>query len=463
MVGRTLSSWILKSCVEPVLRVGIILPEDRIDTIDLIIPDHPYCIAKEQAQGQSIRSCTAKISIERGQVVCRTGTTTIGPINKIALAPKESYPLRRAEGVRLQGVIAGRGFHWEKRIQPTFSGVIEFSVDSQHLLAVNELPLEHYLSGVIAGEMSGQCPAEFLKSQCIVARSWILAHTEDKHPDMPFDCCNDDCCQRYHGTTDLTEEVQVAVHATCGQVLIDHLGKLVDANYSKSCGGITESPENVWNVSKPGQHVKVDAPHNTDAHRFYPLTEDNLDEYLTGDWLEQTDIYCSPYTVPPEQLSEYLGKVDETGDYFRWRVQYKREVLEGILNSKYFNRQESGKTTPLHTLLDISITSRGESGRATRMKITYLDNEGKEHHASIKSEYAIRNALHEKFLYSSAFQIRIERAETYVPSLITLTGAGWGHGAGLCQIGALGMALKGYDYESIIKHYFQNVTIHKCY
>ena len=211
---------------------------------------------------------------------------------------------------------------------------------------VNALPLEHYLSGVISGEMSGDCPAAFLESQCLVARSWVLAHTEAKHTELPIDCCNDDCCQRYHGTMDLTEAVLRAVESTRGRVLIDGDHRVVDANYAKCCGGVIESPENVWSVRKPGQRAAFDGPAESEAARFMPVTEDNLDDYLTGGWLAGTDVFCSPNVVDYHELSRYLGKVDVGGAYFRWRVRYDREDLERILHAKLFSRPEMNLSAP---------------------------------------------------------------------------------------------------------------------
>ena len=331
-------------------------------------------------------------------------------------------------------MITGRGFHWQKRFHPTIPGTLEFRAYCGRLLVVNELPLEQYLAGVIAGEMSGECPVEFLKSQCIVARAWVLAHTENKHSEIPVDRCNDDCCQRYHGTTDVTPTVLRAVRETHGQVLLDGERRIIDANYSKSCGGIIESPEYVWNVSKPGQRPALDAPAESAAHRFFPITRDNLDEYLTGEWLKTTDVFCSPTVVPEKDLPRYLGKVDEGGGHFRWRVSYDRGDLEENLRRKFFTRQDPSRVASLGTLTDVRVLQRGHSGRATLVEIAYLDPMGSPHTVQIQTEYNIRNALHEQFLFSSAFTTEMPRDSSGIPTRITFVGAGWGHGAGLCQI-----------------------------
>jgi stage II sporulation protein D len=315
----------------------------------------------------------------------------------------------------------------------------------------------------VAGEMSGESPVEFLKSQCVVARSWVLAHTEKKHTELPVDRCNDDCCQRYHGTTDLTDTVLGAVRDTRGLVLLDAEGRLIDANYSKSCGGISESPENVWSVSKSGQRAAVDAPAGSEAFRFFPVGQEHLDEYLTGAWLENTDVFCSPNVVPEKELPRYLSKVDEGGGHFRWRVSYRRAELEDILRHKFFHHQDPTAVAPLETLLDLRVLRRGLSGRASELEIVYLDPMGARRQVTVSSEYSIRDALHEQFLYSSAFNVQREDGSDGLAERFIFRGAGWGHGAGLCQIGALGMALRGYDCSAILTHYFEGISLQACY
>jgi len=463
MIHCSLSSWTLDSRMEPTLRVGVVLPEDEMDTVHLRIPERDYLISTNNGPDRALRSLAAKVAVEGQEVVFLSEAGVVGPAKALMLSPEEEDPLERGAGIHLRGVVTGRGFHWEKRFHPTICGTLEFSVCRGRLLVVSELPVEDYLPGVIAGEMSGDCPLEFLKSQCLVARSWVLAHTEDKHPELPIDRCNDDCCQRYHGTIDLTGAVLEAVRSTRGQVLVDRRSRVIDANYSKSCGGIIETPQNVWSVPKSGQRAAVDAPAGSEAHRFLPLTEDNLDEYLTGSWLKGTDIFCSPDVVPERDLPKYLSKVDEGGGHFRWRVSYNREDLETILRSKFFAHRDPSRVASLGRLIDLRVARRGESGRAIQLEIEYLDPMGVTHCVTIESEYAIRHALHEKFLFSSALRIEIQRDEAGVPARITFLGAGWGHGAGLCQIGALGMALKGHDCASIVSHYFEDVRIQTCY
>ncbi|HOW72955.1 MAG TPA: SpoIID/LytB domain-containing protein [Phycisphaerae bacterium] len=460
----SLAAWDMETRQEPSIRVGIILPEDETHQVRLSTPkDDAYRVWLDDMSGPILQGASLEVQIDDRRLVLRGGDTAIGKAGIIRLMPEAEQRLAQGAGALVRGVVTGRGFHWQKRIHTSLNGMLEFRLHEDHLLLVNEVPLEQYLAGVLTAEMSGNCPVEYLKTQVVVARSWVLAFTENKHPDLPFDRCNDDDCQRYHGTTSLTPAAVEAVRATRGQVLVDASGEVIDANYSKSCGGVSETPENTWSVAKAGLVAMVDAPTGSQARRFFPVTEDNLDEYLTGSWLAHTDIFCSPAVVPDDEVTRYIGKVDERGNYFRWQIHYDREDLEQVLRDKFFARQDPGKVATLSTLMDIRVTRRGLSGRAIAMDLEYLDPMRQIHLVQLTDQHKIRDALHEKFLYSSAFRIDIERDPDGLPRRITLTGAGWGHGVGMCQIGALGMALKGYTCEQIVRHYFEGIDIYACY
>lgn len=458
-----LSVWDMDVRQEPTIRVGVVLPEDDMQQVRLTIPAEPYVIGLDDMAGPTVDSTTLDATVEGERVVVQVGDQRFGPASVVRLAPRDEQPLVRGAGIHVRGVVTGRGFHWQKRIHPALAGPLEVRVHDGLLLVVNEVPLEHYLVGVVTGEMSGDCPLEFLKSQVVVARSWVLALTENKHPGLPIHRCNDDDCQRYHGTTHITARAIEAVNSTRGQVLVDNRREIIDANYSKSCGGISETPENVWSVSKSGLTAVVDAPADSSARRFFPVTADNLHEYLTGDWLSSTDIFCSPAVVSEDDILRYLGKVDEAGRYFRWKVRYDREDLEQILRDKFFARLDSSHVAALTTLVDLRVSRRGVSGRAIEIDIQYLDPMRQTRFVKIADQHKIRDVLHEKFLFSSAFEVDIERDEAGLPRTVTLTGAGWGHGAGMCQIGALGMAIRGYSCEDIVNHYFDGISIYACY
>ncbi len=456
----SLTDWTIATRAEPLIRVGIVLPADRLPTLQVRIPDAPHRI-DGLASPEQVRGGQVELRADSDVVSLHVGARPIGAAARLRLEPCDPSPLVRGQGLQLFGVVAGRGFHWERRIDPTFCGAFEFHAAGSHLLAINELPLETYLAGVIAAEMSGDCPLEFLRSQCIVARSWVLAHTEDKHSSHGIDRCNDDCCQRYQGTLDITPTVIDAVRSTRGQIILDESQqRIIDANYSKNCGGIIESPEHVWNVRKAGQRPAIDAPPASSARRFFPLREADLEEYLTGDWLRQADVFCSPAVVPERDLPRYLGKVDDGGGHFRWTIRYSRDQLEEVLRRKFFS---SRPADPLGTLTDLTVVARGDSGRAKQLRIDYRDPAGHSRSIDVHTEYAIRDALHPSFLYSSAFVVRIQRDDAGLPTTIELIGAGWGHGAGLCQIGALGMALQGHTAEAILHHYFSPIHIRSCY
>jgi stage II sporulation protein D len=460
------AEWSPATHTEPAIRVGTILPEDDVPQTDLVIPGDDAYRLEIDVEGVALSVAgEASVAAEADRVTFHASGRSCGPAACVALCPTARQPLRAGRGARVTQVTSGRGFHWQKRFCPTLIGDLVFRAVGHRLLLVNVLPLEAYLGGVITGEMSGECPPAFLESQCIVARSWVLARSERKHADLPIDRCNDDCCQRYHGTGNLTDAAIRAVEQTRGRVLLDRNGRLVDANYSKSCGGIMELPENVWGVRKPGLRGAVDAPPDSPAQRFLPLPDERLGEYLRGEWLAHTDVYCSPNVVPDGDIARYLSKVDEGGGHFRWSITYMRDELEDLLRRKAFGvpSNDESAAREFGRLSDLRVVRRGVSGRATEIEVAYETADGQAVAHPIRGEYAIRNALHETFLFSSAFQVRIDRDARDRPTRITLVGAGWGHGAGLCQIGALGMALRGHPTERILSHYFEDVTVAQVY
>ena len=432
------------------LRVGIVLPQDEVRCLEMILPEGQCTINGTPRTGAFAAHLDGATIELRGSVDCagRRDCWTIAPV-----VEDESH------GVTIRDCRIGRGFHWSSKVDLFLPGRVELSVAGGYLLVVNDLPAETYLKGVITAEMSGECPMAFLKAQTIVARSWMRAAAERKHADLNIDYCNDDCCQRYQGVSALTDSARAAVNETAGDVLVHASGAIVDANYSKSCGGIVESPEAVWGHRKVGQKSAVDAPPASEMERFFPVTRDNVREYVAGSWLERCDAYCGPRAVAEGDLGRYLGRVDDGGGHFRWRVTCAVEELEDLLRRKHFNRGEDGGNGKFHRLWDLAVVRRGRSGRATRLVIDYDDPQGKRATATVEDQYDIRNCLHESFLYSSAFDVCIKRDDSNRPVRVDLLGAGWGHGAGMCQIGALGMALAGSDHKQILHHYFEDVTI----
>ncbi len=468
------------------IRVGVALPTDGMRSIRIDVPGRRYELSID-GQLSRVVGVSAELQVRGNALdVQVSGGDQVGSGTVIRLRPVEPAQMQQGSGIRLHDVITGRGFHWQKPVSYSLEGTLEFRAFDGHVLAVNEIGLEDYLQCVITSEMSGRCPLEFLKSQAIVARSWVLAHTEPKHTEWPIDRCNDDCCQRFHGTTYWTPRAAETIAASGGQVLMDAAGTIIDANYSKSCGGIIEAPEHVWFISKSCLVAAVDAPAGDAAQGFMPVSEDNLDEFLTGDWLKTTDVFCSPNVVPDSELPQYLGSVDEGGGHFRWAVTYRRQELEAVLRRKLAGifaadgeevavpsepvlagdlptNSVSCRVPAMECLQDLRVLSRGPSGRASQLQIDYLAKSGKRVGLLIRSEYRIRDVLHEKFLFSSAFKVEMDRDSGGTPTTVRLIGAGWGHGAGLCQIGALGMAVRGYQCSDILKHYFEDVEIRRLY
>ena len=347
----------------------------------------------------------------------------------------------------LDPIPAGRGFHWEKKITIQVIGSLEISNINGSLFIVNQIRLESYLMCVATSEMSGECPLALLEAQTIAARSWLLAAAEQKHLDLGLDACNDDCCQRYQGTGNLSKKARLAANTTKGKFLIfDDM--ICDTRYSKCCGGVSENNENVW-PSEPKPYLR--GIFDGKGKNIPTLERD--DHFLK--WLKRDhDCYCGNNYVRREDLKKYLGKVDENGNYFRWEFTYTQHELIKIVNNK------TGKS--FQSIVSLKPLKRGYSGRITQLEISGEVN-GKAHTILLENEYEIRRVLHPEFLYSSAFSINANSGINSSSDKITLIGAGWGHGVGLCQIGSLGMALSGKSSKDILEHYFLSATIKKLY
>ena len=343
-------------------------------------------------------------------------------------------------------VTAGRGFHWQKQIDISIKGSIKIRNVDGYLFLINEIGIENYLMSVATSEMSGECPEALLEAQTIAARSWLIASEEQKHMDLGIDACNDDCCQRYQGIKNISAKAKSAVFTTRGKFVI-YNNKICDTRYSKSCGGISENNENVWD-DNPKRYLRgvFDGCGNI---------PDFSDEEQLNRWIfEPQDCYCNNEYVSKSELKRFLGSVDEDGDYFRWEITYSNEQLTKIINKKLNESFDS-----IESLIPIK---RGVSGRIMSLAITGKKDQ-KKYQTLVDSEYDIRNTLHPEFLYSSAFVINANSSVQGRAEKVTLSGAGWGHGAGLCQIGALGMAIIGNSSEKILKHYFSSIEIKKLY
>ena len=361
----------------------------------------------------------------------------------------------------LFNVTIGNRFHWERMEDQSFQGdLILCPRKDGTISAINEIPLENYLKSVISSEMSAEAPIEFLKAHAILSRSWLLAvlsrkkktketsiSTEkitegevirwyDREDHDLFDVCSDDHCQRYQGITKIvSKQAEEAIRETLGMV-ITYQNEVCNARYSKACGGITEEFDTAWDDKRVSYLTSVsDAPV---SHQ--PVsTEEEASAWV----LSEPEVYCN--TKDESLLNKILPDFDrETKSFFRWRIEYSRQELEEIL------REKSG--FDFGTLQEIVILSRGPSGRISRLKIV-----GSKKNIIVGKELQIRRWLSRSHLYSSAFVVAVE------DDRFIFHGAGWGHGVGLCQIGAAVMATKGFSTEEILKHYFRGVKIQKIY
>jgi SpoIID/LytB domain protein len=374
-----------------------------------------------------------------------------------------------AANFTLRDVTIGIDFHWERKEEQTFQGDLTLlASEDGTLTAINEISVEDYLASVISSEMSAEAPVELLKAHAITSRSWLVAMLErekrEKKIGAPsqraiqregelirwygredhdlFDVCADDHCQRYQGITKIiSKSVAEAVQDTRGIFLV-YNNEICDARFSKACGGLSENFENAWeNTPIPYLQSVADAVQN-----FPPVqTEEEAERWI----LSRPEAFCN--TTDGNILRQVLPSFDqETTDFFRWAITYSREEIEEIIRSK------SG--IDFGAVMNLSPIQRGPSGRIVRLKI-----EGTKQTLIIGKELEIRRWLSRSHLYSSAFVVRTERDDKGVPIRFTLLGAGWGHGVGLCQIGAAVMAMKGFTAEEIVQHYFRGAELQKLY
>ncbi|MDD6209152.1 MAG: SpoIID/LytB domain-containing protein [Bacteroidales bacterium] len=401
-----------------------------------------------------------------------SGDNKVGLKNKQLLFNGKYYnelqfvPEKSDNFFTLNDVTIGVDFHWQRKENQSFRGILRFQAVSSGILAINIINTEDYLKSVIASEMNGTASMAFLKAHAVISRSWLLAQIENqkkkkrKYPDfietehkrirwydredhILFNVCADDHCQRYQGITrHLSSVVMDAIENTRGEVLT-YNGNICDTRFSKCCGGITEEFQNCWeNEKHPYMPSIRDTKENTEVHP----TSDNIEDFIRS----HPDSFCR--NPSGEVLSEVMNDYDcETTDFYRWTKEYTQEELSGLL----FRRTgvQFGK------ILSLSPLKRGPSGRISELRIT-----GSLRTVTIGKELEIRKALSPSHLYSSAFTVDATNPDNEgFPSRFILHGAGWGHGVGLCQIGAAVMGHKGYSYDEILKHYYPTATLQKIY
>lgn len=385
----------------------------------------------------------------------------------------EFVPTENNAWFEISNVTIGVNFHWERQETQRFLGKLRMIVEGDKLTVVNILPVEDYLMSVISSEMSATASLEFLKAHAVISRSWLLAQIQknkrlteqktkkyrsltftdtelirwyDREDHVNFDVCADDHCQRYQGITrQTTPTVRDAVDATRGLVLLNNEGLLCDARFSKCCGGVFEEFETCW---EPVHHHYLIGQRDAADEQNFP---DLRNEEEATKWiLSSPEAYCN--TKDAAILGQVLNNYDqETVDFYRWTVSYKQDELAELIKTR------SG--IDFGAIKALEPVERGTSGRLLRLRIV-----GTKKTLIIGKELEIRRTLSTSHLYSSAFVVEpgANNADG-LPESFTLRGAGWGHGVGLCQIGAAVMESKGMDYSSILMHYFPGAELKHCY
>lgn len=383
------------------------------------------------------------------------------------------HPQSADASFSLSDVTIGVNFHWERKETQTFLGTLRFVVESDKIVAINELPVEKYLESVISSEMSATSSLELLKAHAVISRSWLLAQMKkrrevaesgnnffsftkkedtlirwyDREDHTLFDVCADDHCQRYQGITKETSpHVAEAIRQTKGQILMDG-EEICDARFSKCCGGITEEFQYCWEDT-PKTYLTAVRDIALGVERTLPnLTNEEEAEK----WIRfNPPAFCN--TQDKKILSEVLNDYDqETVNFYRWKETLSQEKLQQLIADKL--------KMDLGAILDMKAVERGKSGRISKLQII-----GTEKTFTIGKELEIRRTLSDSHLLSSAFVVdKYDKDEQGVPQRFELIGAGWGHGVGLCQIGAAVMGEQGYHYDAILLHYYQGAEIKKLY
>lgn len=378
-------------------------------------------------------------------------------------------PVSESDTFVLKEVVMGIGFHWEQKEDMRFGGKLEFIVEDDKVVAINILSIDDYLISVISSEMSATSALELLKAHTVISRSWLLSQIEkqqaieisevkysseyrtdcawirwwDREDHANFTVCADDHCQRYQGMTRASSSLETVIQAvreTCGEVLT-YLGAICDARYAKCCGGFFEEFQNCW---EPVAYPYLTKGYDGKGEDI-PLPLPDLSQEAAAEvWIRSAPpAFCN--VQDQTILSQVLNHYDwETTHFYRWRVSY---TTEGV--SKLIHRRTG---IDFGTILELTPLERGTSGRIVRLKVV-----GSKQTLVIGKELLIRKALSESHLYSSAFVV------DKTDDGFLLTGAGWGHGVGLCQIGAAVMAAQGYDYRAILAHYFNGSQLTKHY
>lgn len=436
---------------EPKVQVGILF-EPQIEFVLLT----PYTLNGTEITGKQV------VTYDEGAILWNGHR-----YDELLFEPQQEA----TDSFELLDVTIGINFHWERKEDQRFLGALKIIVENGKLTGINVISVEDYLTSVISSEMSATASLELLKAHAVISRSWLLAQIQknteitetktnysasvqnekelirwyDREDHTRFDVCADDHCQRYQGITRAsTEIVKQAVEATRGQVLT-YAGKICDARFSKCCGGAFEEFQYCW---EDVRHPYLARQRDSKTHTQLP---DLTQEAEAEKWIRHApEAFCN--TTDKKILSQVLNNYDqETTDFYRWKVEYTQEEISALILKR------SG--TDYGQILDLVPIARGTSARLWKLKIV-----GSLKTLTIGKELEIRRTLSPSHLYSSAFVVdKKEISPEGIPGRFILTGAGWGHGAGLCQIGAAVMGEQGYAYDAILLHYYIDAGIDKLY
>ena len=435
---------------EPIVSVGIVSASKLCFSLNA-----PYTVCGSQRCGKQV------VELSEGRILWEN-----------TLYDELLFELTDAQSsFTLEDVTIGVNFHWERKEAQTFLGKLRFIVENNNICAINELPVETYLISVISSEMRATSSLELLKAHAVISRSWLLAQMEqrkaennnadkqlsffktdeeivrwyDREDHKHFDVCADDHCQRYQGITKAANKhVVEAIKQTAGEILTSR-GEICDARYSKCCGGAVEEFQYCWeNIRKPYLLALPDTMPDTTS--LPNLTN----EAVARQWiLSSPNAFCN--TTDQKVLSQVLNDFDqETTDFYRWIQIYSQAEVKQLLEEKL--------AMQFGDIIDLIPMERGKSGRIYRLKII-----GTQRTLIIGKELEIRRALSKSHLYSSAFVVEKVDIKDGVPQQFVIKGAGWGHGVGLCQIGAAMMGVQGYRYDEILLHYYKSAEITKAY
>lgn len=435
---------------EPIVSVGIVSASKLCFSLNA-----PYTVCSLEQCGKQV------VELSEGRILWENNF-----YDELLFEPNDTQ-----SSFTLEDVTIGVNFHWERKEAQTFLGKLRFIVENNNICAINELPVETYLISVISSEMRATSSLELLKAHAVISRSWLLAQMEqrkaennnavkqpslfktdeeivrwyDREDHKHFDVCADDHCQRYQGITKAANKhVVEAIKQTAGEILTSR-GEICDARYSKCCGGAVEEFQYCWEyIRKPYLQALPDTMPDTTS--LPNLTN----EAVARQWiLSSPNAFCN--TTDQKVLSQVLNDFDqETTDFYRWTQIYSQAEVKQLLEEKL--------AMQFGDIIDLIPMERGKSGRIYRLKIV-----GKERTLIIGKELEIRRALSKSHLYSSAFVVEKVDIKDGVPQQFIIKGAGWGHGVGLCQIGAAMMGVQGYRYDEILLHYYKSAEITKAY